>query len=110
MNAPNVIEQPEGDARGSHQRLVEPRYWHEIDAKEQGNILNHSGMTVGDFLKRFRQPDWCNYPDALGGAMGCWNLLMPGAVRDIKACEGCEECEAKRLNGEVRHAGPDNSK
>jgi hypothetical protein len=42
-------------------------------------------------LKRYHQPDWCNYPDALH-PLGCWGLLAaPWKHRkDHGGCWGCE--------------------
>ena len=51
--------------------------------------------TWGDIQKEFSQPEWCNYPDALQGEMGCWSLVDMGkdGLRtkiSHKLCKGCD--------------------
>lgn len=60
------------------------------------NILNLSGKryievyeyalkrkwTWKKFKRYYRQPPWCNYPDALIGDMGCWALTQAYYMND----------------------------
>ena len=57
--------------------------------------IEASGITIGEYLKKFKQPDWCAYPDALAGMMGCWSLVdnRPNGLRtkiSRKFCKGCD--------------------
>lgn len=45
----------------------------------------------------YKQPDWCKYPNALEGQMGCWSLMdlsKDGLRTKISKdfCKGCDEC------------------
>jgi hypothetical protein len=50
------------------------KYWHKLTDKEI-EVLKKKKATVGWGLKNLKQPDWCGYPDALCGGMGCWSLV-----------------------------------
>lgn len=65
------------------------RLWHRVPKDEQVAILK-SKMTVGEFMKRYEQPAWCNYPDALEGTMGCWSLMIAGEIKSRASCKGCD--------------------
>jgi len=71
---------------------MKPKYWHELPLGAQ-RALQHSHMKYGKFLKTYRQPDWCEYPEALAGGMGCWSLTIPGRIRRP---EDCRKCEVKK--------------
>jgi len=63
-------------------------FWHRINKYDQLYIQEHSEITLRQFMKKFRQPDWCNYPAALAGEMGCWSLFYR-YVHDIGDCKDC---------------------
>ena len=65
------------------------KYWHKLPTGAQ-MALQKSSMTYGKFLKLYKQPDWCKYPDALAGDMGCWSLMIPGRIRGQEYCRDCE--------------------
>lgn len=92
---------PDARTAGSQQQEVGMRYWHEIPAEEQREIMKSSGITWGEFLERYQQPDWCSYPDALGGPMGCSSLLIVGKIKATENCKGCDECTAKHPNAKL---------
>jgi hypothetical protein len=64
------------------------RYLHELPVGAQKAVLR-SNMKVGEFMKKWKQPDWCKYPDATEGIMGCWSL-MSGYVTGPEYCKGCD--------------------
>ena len=65
------------------------KYFHELTDKEfEEGIKDH--LTYGDF----KQPKWCNYPDALALNTGCWSLTE----RKIKTKEDCKDCECCMKN------------
>lgn len=70
------------------------KYWHELPQKEVDQILK-SGITVGESLKQYKQPDWCSYPDALAGMRGCWSLTSnePSGLRTKISKEFCKSCD-----------------
>ena len=46
-------------------------------------------MTWAECAKRYPQPKWCGYPDAVCGVMGCWSL-MSFMVTDESCCKNCD--------------------
>lgn len=50
------------------------KYWHELNQIEIDNIIENN-RNWGYILKEYKQPDFCNYPQALNGKFGCWSLL-----------------------------------
>lgn len=69
---------------------MEKKYWHEISAEEESEVYS-SGITYDELLKKYKQPDWCNYPNALLGSWGCWSLT--GSHRADISPEFCKNCE-----------------
>ena len=70
------------------------KYFHELSDEEFDKLLKGGGMTWGECAHKYPQPEWCNYPDAVCGVMGCWSLMRMGKpennIRSIDNCEGCE--------------------
>ena len=64
------------------------RLWHELPKKERNEVLK-TGYTNKEFLRRFAQPEWCNYPHQealhLGG---CFNLVT-GKIKNRGDCKQC---------------------
>jgi len=71
------------------------KYWHEEMTQKEYDKWVASDATWGDVMERYKQPDWCDYPGALMGAMGCWSLLG----RRIKSIADCGDCECKKYKG-----------
>jgi len=86
--------------------VVTNRYFHELEQTEIDTLIADK-KTVGYIMENYKQPDWCNYPEALSMTMGCWSLcdlskdgLRTKISKDF--CKGCD-CEnkimkAKRIN------------
>ena len=73
---------------------VKRSYFHQAPQKDIDKMVKEK-KTWGDIEKKYKQPEWCNYPDALQGKMGCWSLidLQKGGLRtkiSHKFCSGCE--------------------
>jgi len=47
------------------------RYFHELEQKEVDALIADK-KTIGYIMETYKQPDWCKYPNALEGKMGCW--------------------------------------
>ena len=52
-------------------------------------------------MDTFKQPDWCEYYEALNGNMGCWSLMdlaKDGMRTKISEefCKGCDLCTLKK--------------
>ncbi len=77
------------------------KYWHELPQDEIDQILK-SGITVGECVKKYKQPDWCAYPDALAGMMGCWSLTSDesGGLRTEISEKYCKTCDCFTGNKE----------
>ncbi len=46
--------------------------------------------TIGWICERYKQPEWCSYPDALDGLMGCWALISVPYKINEKKCKKCD--------------------
>ena len=76
------------------------KYWHLISQKEVNRVL-HSKKTIGFVMSHYLQPDWCGYPDALGGSMwGCCSLNNNhnGGLRTKISKEFCKNCDCNMEN------------
>lgn len=77
-------------ADGSSNTTVSRRFFHELSIEEKQKLANE-GKTWQDVMDDYNQPDWCTYPEALRGEMGCWSLIMIDAKL---VCEDyCKTCE-----------------
>lgn len=70
------------------------QYFHELNQSEIDTLISER-KTVGYILKTYKQPDWCGYPNALEGQMGCWGLmdLSPDGGRTKVSENFCGSCE-----------------
>lgn len=76
--------------------VVTNRYFHELEQKEVDALIADK-KTIGYIMETYKQPDWCNYPNALDGQMGCWSLMDLSKVGlrtkiSKEFCKGCDEC------------------
>jgi hypothetical protein len=72
-------------------------YWHELTDEQRLDIWDNGGLTVGQFMKKYSQPEWCEYPDALQPMMGCWSLVMlPIHAKTMDYCKNCECLKADK--------------
>jgi len=68
--------------------MTKQKYYHELTDEEIAQI---DGNTLcSELRKQYKQPDWCNYPDAID-ALGCWSLT--GSNRKLISREYCKDCE-----------------
>ena len=44
--------------------------------------------------QRYKQPEWCDYPGALKGLMGCWSLISWPWRMNRHRCSSCDCCKA----------------
>ena len=65
-------------------------YFHELSDEEKAEAKSHG--TVGEFLEKYKQPDWCQYPEALAGQMGCWSLILSCSISSPDDCKLCDLC------------------
>ena len=67
------------------------KFWHETDNEERKKLRDKTWQYVVD---NYKQPDWCNYPEALAGDMGCWALVYSTYDDEalFLACKACEYC------------------
>uniref|UniRef100_A0A6M3JP96 Uncharacterized protein n=1 Tax=viral metagenome TaxID=1070528 RepID=A0A6M3JP96_9ZZZZ len=63
------------------------KYFHKL-AEEEFKELVKEGMTWGECAEEYPQPKWCNYPDAVQGALGCWSL-MDFRIKGRSSCKCC---------------------
>jgi len=62
-------------------------YYHEISKEE---LEDGKKLSVQQFLKKYSQPDWCDYPDALVPTLGCWSLVYFRESISENFCSNCE--------------------
>jgi len=65
------------------------KYWHKLNNAQQKRVKERKNYTLGEFMKDYSQPDWCEYPNALEGEFGCWSLFY-GTAHSEKFCKKCE--------------------
>jgi hypothetical protein len=82
-------------------------FWHDLPDNERDRIKATPGLTVGEFMKRYKQPTWCEYPEALGGQMGCWSLVLTNRIHSIDDCKNCDCCTSPNTNALPRPAKQD---
>ena len=73
------------------------QYWHELS---QADIDKLIGKVTNQFIMdNYKQPDWCTYPEALSGLMGCWSLgdATKDGSRTKISNKFCEKCDYYKL-------------
>jgi hypothetical protein len=68
------------------------RYLHEAPQQEIDEMIK-SGKTWGDLKAIYSQPEWCTYPDALNGSLGCWSLTDLDHLRCKISEKFCADCD-----------------
>ena len=76
-------------------------YFHEMPWDVAEELRNTPGITIGEFMTMYKQPAWCECPDALaGGKMVCLGLWYGYVSKQgYKYCENCD-LNNKRVCGE----------
>ncbi len=67
------------------------KYWHELKDSTIKRLFRKK-LTLAEVMHRYKQPDWCHYPGALEGLLGCWSLMSAESRLKISR-EYCCECE-----------------
>ena len=77
---------------------VTKRYFHELEQTEIDTLIADK-KTVGYIMENYKQPDWCNYPEALSMTMGCWSLcdLSKDGLRTKISKDFCKGCDCFSL-------------
>ena len=92
----NIISKTtdEGLSEPSHKTDVSRSYFHEISQDEVDKLIADK-KSIGYVMENYKQPDWCNYPEALSITMGCWSLcdLKKDGLRTKISKEFCKECD-----------------
>ena len=70
-------------------------FLHELTPGEIDKILAEK-IKIGELMERYRQPDWCGYPGALEGQMGCWSLMDLKGLRCKISKDFCCDCPELR--------------
>ena len=72
------------------------KYFHELTAKEFSDIVK-TKIKWDKCAELYPQPEWCNYPDATRGLMGCWSLTGH-LIHSRKDCRKCDLYMPKKRN------------
>ena len=67
------------------------KYFHEL-SKEEFSLLVGK-ITYGELAEKYPQPEWCTYPEATAGMMGCWSLVGH-MVTGKEFCKNCDCCKS----------------
>jgi hypothetical protein len=68
------------------------RYFHTL-ADSTIRKLIRKGITYKELTDKYKQPEWCSYPDALEGVMGCWSLMDALGQRHEISRDYCARCD-----------------
>lgn len=65
--------------------------------------LHEINGSIWDYISKFKRkrikkkkfknllsPEWCTYPEALNGMMGCWSLCYGKIKKTDEVCVNCE--------------------
>jgi hypothetical protein len=67
-------------------------YWHELTDEQIKEIID-SKITYHALMQKYAQPDWCGYPEALSGMLGCWSLCDHYDTRHKISPMYCKTCD-----------------
>lgn len=62
--------------------------FHELTKEEYAELVE-ARMTYDEIAEQHPQPEWCIYPLATYGFLGCWTL-MSFAISGPEDCRGCD--------------------
>lgn len=68
------------------------QYFHELTDAEVQKLIDDN-VSVMAVVENYLQPDWCDYPDALAGHMGCWSLTDLFGLRHDIGHDYCKTCD-----------------
>jgi hypothetical protein len=72
--------------------MMKRPYWHTLPDDLVDHLFKVGGITWGEVVENYDQPPWCQYPQALNGALGCWTLT-DAATRTKITARFCAKCE-----------------
>lgn len=69
------------------------KFFHQL-SEDEFKVLCDTKMTWEECAREYPQPQWCGYPEAVQGVMGCWSL-MDFLVTGRSFCRHCD-CYIKK--------------
>lgn len=72
------------------------KYFHELTRKEHDDLVKQR-ITYAQVEKDYPQPEWCMYPHATQGMMGCWSLVS----LKVKSKQDCDNCDMNTERSEL---------
>lgn len=69
------------------------KYFHKISQEEIDRLVSEN-KDWKYIMDTYKQPDWCTYPKALEGQMGCWSLIdiKKDGLRTKISKKFCKNC------------------
>lgn len=69
-------------------------FFHKASQEEVDKLINDK-KTWDYICKNYLQPEWCEYPNALNGLMGCWSLIdiSKDGYRTKISKDYCKDCD-----------------
>ncbi len=64
--------------------------WHQLPSEYRDSLFKTEGLTVGEVMQAYPQPEWCEYPEALCMEMGCWSLCWYPERINRAFCARCD--------------------
>ena len=65
----------------------------ELTKDEFDALLENKNLTWADLERDYPQPDWCSYPHATRGALGCWSLIDFNGYHEKISRNYCRKCD-----------------
>lgn len=86
------------------------KYFHEKKKRKYFHELSDSWLyklrkrkeKLKYLFDHYRQPVWCDYPEAMGGVMGCWSLVDLFNLRHKISRNFCRDCDLYRKEGKEK--------
>ena len=82
----------------NNNKNAQKRYFHELEQEEVDALITDK-KTTDYIINTYKQPDWCEYPNALSVGFGCWSLmdLSKNGSRTKISKKFCKNCEKSSL-------------
>lgn len=74
------------------------KYFHELTGDEFQALVD-AGIRWNQLSEMYPQPEWCEYPNALDGLMGCWSLTGR-LVTGEDFCQNCDLYQPRTLTNQ----------
>lgn len=73
---------------------MKKNYFHKVSQEEIDNLISEK-KSWRYVMENYKQPNWCQYHEALNGTMGCWSLtdISKKSLRTKISKKFCSDCD-----------------